>query len=293
MEEKPNNKYENKAIRFYDKKNHYELWFMDDFVMPSSGKAYAGDPEYTLICDILEDLHSADKHKEIHVFVNSYGGFLDTLCGLFMELKSFRHKVAINLGTCCSCAFLLYFLCDEYYAADHSQFMYHEPSCFNFGKVEETAKSIEHNRIRFTSILKETHVDEILTREEMTLGETTEVWLTGEQLINRKKIKPYHLYNSRICPQEVEHEFYSYKGEIYRAVEHQMIKYVPEWEGIKDPVTSLTHYTNEVLTLGNIEAVYKVLQELTTNMKKAVKSSDLNQLSEEERAKLTLLLNTL
>ena len=61
-------KYENKAIRFYDKGTHCELIFTDDFNLPSSGQMHDGIEANTLITDIVTDLRRANKDKEIHIF---------------------------------------------------------------------------------------------------------------------------------------------------------------------------------------------------------------------------------
>ena len=98
--EKKSDRYENKPIRFYDKGDHYELWFMDDFTNPGSGKMMKSGSEYTLICDIAEELFNGDINKELHIFIWSYGGLVDTLSTVLQGISRYRRKVAVNLGVC-------------------------------------------------------------------------------------------------------------------------------------------------------------------------------------------------
>ena len=47
-------------------------------------------------------------------------------------------------------------------------------------------------------LLKEFQVEDFLTADELKLGETSEVWFTGQDMIDRKLALPYDNYNHRL-----------------------------------------------------------------------------------------------
>jgi len=195
----PGSKYAGKAIRFADKGDRYELVFTDDFATPGTPPSPVGAKDSALT-DIVCDMRDADKDRELHVLVGSYGGEVCALNMILQEACLFRHRVGVNLGMADSCGWMLFFSCQERYAAPHSQFMYHEMSCFMGGKVSETSRINKYHREWWNSLLDLTYTREVLTDEEFRLGETTEVFLTGAELIRRKAINDYRLYAMRRPP---------------------------------------------------------------------------------------------
>ena len=223
--ERKNDRYDNKPIRFYDKGDRYELWFMDDFNIPGSGNMWENGKEYTLLCDIAEELHNGDANKELHIFIWSYGGALDSLSTILQCIEKYRRKVAINLGCADSCGWMLFFSCDERYAARHSGFLYHEPSCFMFGKQEENANIIDFQRKRLAAIFINDMLRKYLTEDEKKLGQTSEVWLTGDEMIQRGGCKDYALYRKRIAPKAINNEFFSFDNKVFRYDNGMMYEY--------------------------------------------------------------------
>ena len=117
-----NDKYKDRDIRFIDKDDHYELIFTDEFNTPTSG-TYNNDKPETLITDVITDMRAADKTKELHIFVGSFGGLVVGLNMLLQQVFEFEFRVGINLGTACSCGFMLLASCNEIYTAEFSQWM--------------------------------------------------------------------------------------------------------------------------------------------------------------------------
>ncbi len=197
----PSSKYEGKAIRFLDKGDHYELVFTDDFSTPGTPALPAVIPN-NVLTDIVCDMRDADKDRELHIFVGSYGGEVCALNMILQEACLFRHRVGVNLGMADSCGWMLFFSCQERYAAPHSQFMYHEMSCFMGGKVSETSRINKYHREWWDSLIALTFTKDVLTEEEFKLGETSEVFLTGAELIRRGQVNDYRYYSKRIIPDE-------------------------------------------------------------------------------------------
>lgn len=203
-------KYKGKNIRWNDEGNHYELIFTDDFVTPSSHSMRQNGvvdgllslDTNSLLTDIILDMRKGDKTKEVHVFVGSFGGEVAALSMILQQLLCYEHRVGINLGTACSCGWMLLFACPERYVSPFSQTMYHDMSNLAFGKHSELRSNAEFMRLWQKELLHVTDTQKVLTEKELELGRTSEVWLTGRQLIERNAAKDYSEYLNRQIPSE-------------------------------------------------------------------------------------------
>ena len=201
-----NSKYDFQAIRWLDKIDHYELIFTDDFVTPTSGSGRPGKMPFSfphgnsILTDIITDMREGQKSKEVHVFVGSFGGEVAALNMILQQLMTYEHRVGINLGTACSCGWMLLFACQERYVSPFSQAMYHDISSYCGGKHSELQHSAEFMGRWQDELLKITDTAKVLTKKELELGRTTEVWLTGKDLIDRGAAKDYSEYLTRQIP---------------------------------------------------------------------------------------------
>lgn len=196
--DKSSSKYDGKPIKFLDKKDHYELIFMDFFKTVSNEKMENGIP---IMADLLMDMKEADHSKEIHVFVGSYGGEVCALNMLLQQLLLFPHRVGISVGWACSCGWMLLFSCQERYLAPFSMNCFHSMSSLAYGKVEEMKNMNKFDEEWWKILLSNTDTS-FLTEEEKKLAETSEVYLTGEELISRGACKDYREYAMRSIPQQ-------------------------------------------------------------------------------------------
>jgi len=195
-------KYNGKAIRWIDKENHYELIFTDIFDIP--GKASMDECEDNVLTDILIDMKNADKNKELHIFINSYGGSVVALNLILQQVLEFRYRVSICTGAAASCGWMLFFACQERYASPFSHFMFHEMSAGMFDKISNNERSTTHDRKWWNELLNYTYTKSVLTEEELKLGETAEVWFTGKELFERGAVLPYAMYEERRCLNKVD-----------------------------------------------------------------------------------------
>ena len=214
-------KYENKAIRWLDKGDHYELIFTDDFITPSSsGMGRQGSMPFpplfgnSLLTDVILDMRDGIKEKEVHVFVGSFGGEVAALNMILQQLLTYQYRVGINLGTACSCGWMLLFACHERYVSPFSQAMYHDISSICGGKHTEVQRNAEFMGRWQKELLKITDTAKVLTEKELELGRTTEVWLTGRELIDRGAAKDYSEYLNRVIPMPMPC-FVNIRGEIF------------------------------------------------------------------------------
>ena len=289
--EKKTDRYDNKPIRFYDKGDHYELWFMDDFCIPGSGNMWENGKEYTLLCDIAEELHNGDPNKELHIFIWSYGGSCDAVSTILQCIEKYRRKVAVNMGCADSCGWILFFSCDERYASRHSEFLYHEPSLFQFGKQEECAARVDYQRKRLAAMFMNENIQKYLTEEEKKLGQTTEIWLTGDEMILRGGCRDYSLYKKRIAPKVIENEFFSFDDKIYRFDGSKMYEYKQLGNHPLDDCSLISYDDNALTSKEEWESCESVLSDLLTQVKACKKTPNKDIILKPNLMKLLKLIN--
>lgn len=197
-------KYKGQPVRFEDKGDHYELIFTDEFNVPTSGTLMDGGKAYTIITDVVTDMRNADHDKELHIFIASYGGEVHALNMILQQVFEFRHRVAINMGMADSCGWMLTFACQERYGSPFCDYMYHEMSGGAWGKTVEIKNQNEFTSRWWKELLDRTDTKNVLTKEELKLGETSQVWFTGAELIKRGAVKDYSEYRCRKVPAKSE-----------------------------------------------------------------------------------------
>lgn len=206
-------KYKDKAVRFYDKGDHYELILADQFVYPGS---YGDEQPDNTIVDVVQDMRAADKTKELHILVSSYGGAVSALAMLLQQIVEFEYRVGINLGTACSCGFMVLMFCHELYCSPFSEFMYHDMSTISYSKIKEMKAYAAFGENWWKTIIDQSFVSRCLTSDELKAGETTEVWLTGKDLIDRHAANAYKNYPTRRIPRPVTADVYSINGRMFK-----------------------------------------------------------------------------
>lgn len=220
-------KYKDKAIRFIDKNDHYELIFTDSFNPPTSG-IFNGDKSYTTITDIVNDMREADKSKELHIFVGSYGGAVSCLNMILQQVQEFDYRVGINLGMACSCGFMLLSYCHERYTSPYAKWMYHEMSGPTWGKVEENSRITEFHKNWWDILVNGSFCKQILTEKELEDGKLTEVWLTGRELIRRRVAYDYTEYHKRSVLSPDSSGFYIINDEVWRKEGDNYVRYTKQ-----------------------------------------------------------------
>ena len=198
--------YDGATIRWHQYPDHYELIFTDDFIAPTSRggmmmetAGYNAPPMRLpgcgnsdgLLTDVIIDMKASDRSKPVYVYVSSYGGEVTALSMILQQLLTFPTRIGINLGTACSCGWMLLFACQERYVSPFSQAMYHDIALMTGGKHTELRHNADFMGKLQKELLKVTDTTKILTERELELGRTSEVWFTGRELIERGAAKDY------------------------------------------------------------------------------------------------------
>ena len=185
-------------IQFRDTGGHYELSFMTDFVAPTSGDIEVEAYPYYLSVDAVRQMAEADKGRELHVVINSFGGSAETLTMLLQQVLSFKWRVGICTGTACSAAMMLFFSCQERYVSPFSQLMYHELSVYVGQEKASNAVNLAQASERWwNEIVNSTAIGDFLTEDDRRQGKAADIYFTGRQVIERGAAMDYSEYLSR------------------------------------------------------------------------------------------------
>lgn len=182
-------------VMFLDNGTHYEFIFMDDFQPPSSSET----ADFSRFVGVFQEMKDADHSKELHIFVNSYGGSVDTLAMMLQQITQFHYRVGVCCGIACSCGCDLLFSCHERYVSPFCQILYHDIS-ISQGREEKVSNAL--NFVQFSKrwseeIERASCIRFYLTDEEIMKGKTSDVFLTGRELISRGACKDYSEYVKR------------------------------------------------------------------------------------------------
>lgn len=209
-----NCKYDGKPIKFYDKEDHYEIFFIGYFDHDNESNS--------LLSDLIVDLKEADKNKEIHIFINSYGGYVCTLTTILSMLSRFKHRVTICTGVGMSCGLMLWAFGHERYCASYTDLMLHDMSSFFYGKGMEMKRTAEAMLEIQKDLYTKCHIHDIFTPEEIKLAETTEVFVSGASCIERGVAYDISAYESRTIPSKKE--VYEIDGSLFELKDNKYIK---------------------------------------------------------------------
>lgn len=183
----------NSKIRLITKPDKYELWFTTEFSCISIGQQNA------VFTQLLYDLHHADKNKELHIFISSVGGSIDTLTSMLPSIKQFTRVVTIALGEVCSCGFILWACGHERYASPISAMLHHAVNALVGGSPSSLLSYSDLLNDLVDTLLEQTFINDILTPEEIELAKTSDVWILGKDLIARGAAFDVATYKNRIC----------------------------------------------------------------------------------------------
>jgi len=130
-----------------------------------------GNPsEYYPVYDLFR---SAEPHQIIEVFLNSYGGNLQTTSQLLSSMDDCEAHIRGHIdGECCSAATVLFLNCDSWHLSPYSKFMIHSDSSGMWGKRHEVMSQFEFSRNWLDSFLSQAYTPFLTVKEiqEMLSG---------------------------------------------------------------------------------------------------------------------------
>lgn len=88
-----------------------------------------------------------DKHKPIVIYIDSYGGYVDSLAKMIETMDEVPNtKVTVCLGKAMSCGAILLSHGDARFCGPHSRVMVHEVSGFTYGDVHDMGSDTEETK---------------------------------------------------------------------------------------------------------------------------------------------------
>ena len=161
------------SIAINEKKSRVELHIRGVFKTPD---------EYTFQFGHLLNLSS--EYSTIAVFINSVGGDADTFIELLSILKRFDNIITIGSGSVCSAGFMTWCIGHVRVVQDYTSLMAHRETYSVHGKGtlhREIYNCIQNN---FKKAAEDIY-EGILTEEEMVKIESTDIWLTYQDMLDR------------------------------------------------------------------------------------------------------------
>ncbi len=138
--------------------------------------------------DFLTILFNSSNVDEIHIYINCFGGNLDTTLSLVEGIKSSPAKVtAILMGPCHSAASIIALNCDEIVILDNAYAMIHTASMGYSGNVGNIKSHTDFAVNQIEKLITSTY-EGFLTPEELDKVKSgSELWFNAKEL--RKRIK--------------------------------------------------------------------------------------------------------
>lgn len=131
----------------------------------------------------LHQLSEQYPHAVLHI--NSGGGLVSTLHEMIAIFSRFQYLTTINVSSACSAAFTLWCIGDIRVAGVFAEFMAHRESYIFGGKTGDHLDYAQHNQKVYTEMMNE-YCGDVLSEFEIEQTQRSEVWLSGQDLIERR-----------------------------------------------------------------------------------------------------------
>ena len=173
-----------KGVKQDDRTFHKQLVNVHEFYL--SGEIESPE-EYIQWFDIIR--HSSETDV-IKIYINSPGGNVFTAIQFMRVLKETDAKIVMSVeGECASAATMIFLCGSSFEVSEHSMFMFHNYSSGILGKGGELYDQIQHERKWSGSLLKDIYKDFLTTEEINSILDNKDIWMSGEDVIDRLKVK--------------------------------------------------------------------------------------------------------
>lgn len=126
----------------------------------------------------------------IKIYINSPGGNVFTAIQFMRVLKESSAKIVMSVeGECASAATMIFLCGDSFEVSEHSMFMFHNYSSGVFGKGGEMFDQLKHERKWSESLLRGIYEDFLTEKEIVSILDNKDIWMTGDEIIDRLKAK--------------------------------------------------------------------------------------------------------
>lgn len=135
-------------------------------------------------------IRNATKNDVIKIYINSYGGDLFTAIQFLRVLTETDASVVVSVeGACMSAATIIFMCGHQFEVSEHSMFMFHNYSSGVMGKGGEMFDQLKHERVWSENLLRDVYKDFLSESEITSLLDNKDIWMDGDQVIGRLKVK--------------------------------------------------------------------------------------------------------
>lgn len=163
-----------------------------------------GSEEYIEWFDIIR---SASENDILKFYINSNGGDLFTAIQFMRVLNDTAANVIVSVEGMCASAATLIFLCGhQFEVSPHSVFMFHNYSSGVVGKGGEMYDRLAHERVWSEKLLRDVYSDFLTEEEIVSILDSKDIWMDGDQVVDRLKAKVEKLKAEQEAEEEAEEE---------------------------------------------------------------------------------------
>lgn len=155
----------------------------------------------------FDTIRHANETDVVKIYINSPGGDVFTTIQFMRALKETSAKVVMSVEGLCASAATMIFLCgDSFEVSEHSMFMFHNYSSGVFGKGGEMFDQLKHERAWSANLLKDVYKDFLTEPEIESILDSKDIWMSGEEVIERLKLKKAVIESEDQEEEEIEEE---------------------------------------------------------------------------------------
>lgn len=168
-----------------DRHNRVELHLRGEFTGPESNTQ-----------ELAELYQLSEMYPTLLVYVNSIGGRVDTLTEIINVSKKFDVVITVCNGQASSAGFMIWCTGDIRVTDELAEHMFHREGWGMGGKTDQILDRAEFAKRHFERIVHEWCGD-VVDEEQLEKARTTEVWISGHELIEQGKAISWEQFYQR------------------------------------------------------------------------------------------------
>lgn len=155
----------------------------------------------------FDTIRSAGQSDILKFYINSGGGDLFTAIQFLRVLGDTEANVIVSVEGMCASAATLIFLCGhQFEVSPHSVFMFHNYSSGVMGKGGEMYDRLAHEKVWSEKLLRDIYSDFLTEEEIVSILNNKDIWMDGDEVVDRLKAKVAKLKAEQGEEEEVEEE---------------------------------------------------------------------------------------
>lgn len=156
----------------------------------------------------------SNQYDILEITLNSAGGSLNTTVDIVSLIKNFEYVVTIGKGEVASAAFMLWTMGDVRVVTDYSMYMAHRESYGMYGKTSEHRDAAKVFGMVYEEMF-ENCFGTLLTKEEKSIAERSEAWISYKDLLKRERVISFDDYITPVNPYIIGEVYVTETGKVF------------------------------------------------------------------------------